>query len=85
MSCTCSVPSTTAHAACSSVAAWVSVEDMLRSAQVYNGLCQCRGPLAPHPFHAESITTAGQIRVTLSPEARRALTEGYVGKHRKPE
>jgi hypothetical protein len=22
---------------------------------VYNGLCECRGPLAPHPFHVNSL------------------------------
>lgn len=22
---------------------------------VYNGLCQCRGPLQAHPFHAEPL------------------------------
>ena len=37
--------------------------------KAFNGLCQCRGPLNPHPFHTGSPMSGGSIE--------------YVGRHRK--
>ena len=39
------------------------------TAQVYNGLCYCRGAFDPHPFHTGSpgITFTTTARLTLHP------------------
>lgn len=39
--------------------------------QAHNGLCHCRGPFDPHPFHADAYTTRAFQPV-----------DTYKGKHR---